>query len=523
MDADRHGFWNVRQDDLRDDVLALTKFARSDAVSETNVFPKLLFCCRVHLPFFHPPFAGSVVAWMSTRGDKGMKGEEFPVGLPWLSEDRISRSLPFRERHRAITTGVASPEALSICIRHCVMRRGFDYGGAEEGRFPWGESAHYSAANTWLSTACITDEMAEHLKTLGPELIAKKNPSNQENKFNELILQRLAWSKEHDIARVLAEHSKSGHDNLRFPARGFNFPRQNVWQHLESIIRHPRHAGFISDVDKFIAALGINPNRQPDEKTANRARKRAIFFYNRKTRFDMERHWAKKVNVCPFARWLELDDVETRCDLKESLAVRRWNILEFSATRRVELDIVEGRGKTRTKRNVLHGLNANTVKALVAFVEKHHNAIEKKDKAGEPKRDDANDLIIADIASVHGERIKPSPQAQSEWNKSFYTQLWDLLMPTAANRKKRASTKLLRGERDQNRVLRARETRESIPNCSGGSEIKTRWSTAPVPGGRQNDLHFRCDDLAILPLTRRRDAGAPRGIVACSHCALWQS
>jgi hypothetical protein len=348
----------------------------------------------------------------------------------------MSRAHPFRERHRAITTGVASPEALSICIRHCVMLRGFDYGGTEEGRFPWGESNQYSAANTWLATACITPEMADHLRTIAPELLAKKNPTDQEEKFNELILQRLAWSKEHEIARVLAEHSKGGHDNLRFRARGFNFPRQNVWRHLEDIIR--RHAHFISDLDGFIAALGVNPNKEPTEKAANRARKRAIFFYNRKTRFDMERHWAKKVNVCPFARWLELPDPETRCDLKESLAVRRWSILEFAATRRVELDLVEGEGKTKKKRNVLHRLNAGTVQALVALVEKHHKALEKKDKDAEPKREDGNDLILADIAAVHGNKAKPSPQTKSDWNRSFYTQLWDLLLPTAANRKKRA-------------------------------------------------------------------------------------
>ena len=383
-------------------------------------------------------------AWRHCRKNRATRLHRLKLlfekhGLPWLSEERMSRALPFRERHRAITTGVASPEAFSLCIRHCVMRRGFDYGGTEEGRFPWGESSHYSAANTWLTTACITLDLADHLKTLAPELVAKRNPEEQEKKFYELVSQRLAWSKEHDIARVLAEHSKGGHDNLRFRARGFNFPRQNVWQHLEAIIRHPRHAGLISDVEGFIAALGVNPNKQPSEKLASRARDRAIFFYNRKTRFDMERHWAKKVNVCPFARHLDLPDPDTRCDLKENLAIRRWSILQFAATNRVELDIIEGKGKTKKKRNVLHLLNPNTIKTLVAFVEKHHAALEKNDKATEPKRDEANGLIATDIAAVHGDKVKPSPLSKSDWNKSFYSHLWDLLLTTAANRKQRAS------------------------------------------------------------------------------------
>lgn len=358
-------------------------------------------------------------------------------GLPWLPEERMSRAHPYRERYRAVTKGVASPEALSICIRHCVMHRGFDYGGTEEGRFPWGESNQYSAANTWLATACITSEMAEHLKTLALELVAKKSPAEQETKFQQQILERLEWSKAHDIARVLAEHSKGGHDNLRFRARGFNFPRQNVWEHLQEIIR--RHSQFIRNVEEFVAVLGINPNKQPTEKAASRARKRAIFFYNRKTRFDMERHWAKKVNVCPFARRLDLDDPETRCDVKENLAVRRWSVLEFAATRRVELDIIEGKGKSKTKRNVLHRLGAKTVEALLALVARHHAALEKKDKAAEPRWEEATDLILADIAAVQGGTVKPTPQTKSEWNKSFYTHLKDLVLPTLANRQKRAS------------------------------------------------------------------------------------
>ena len=381
-------------------------------------------------------------AWRHCRKNRATRLHRLKLlfkkhNLPWLSEERMSRALPFRERHRAITTGVASPEALSICIRNCVMHRGFDYGGTEEGRFPWGESNQFSFANTWLSTACITPEMAEHLKTLSPELVAKRNPDEQEKKFYELISKQLEWSNEHDIARVLATHAKGGHDNLRSRARGFNFSRQNVWQHLELIIR--RHAHFISDVEEFIATLGDNPNKKQNEKEANRTRDRAIFFYNRKTRFDMERHWARKVNICPFARRLDLNDPETRCDLKENVAVRRWSTLQFLAGNRVELDIIDGKGKAKQKRNVLHRLNPNAIKALVALVEKHHAALEKADKAAEPKRDDANDLIAADIAAVHGDKVKPSPLTKSDWNRSFYPQLWDLLLPTAANRKQRAS------------------------------------------------------------------------------------
>jgi hypothetical protein len=397
---------------------------------------------------FELPDAGALAArrqkraWRHCRKNRATRLRRLrklfeAYGLPWLSDEQISRSLPFRERHRAITTGVASREALSICIRHCVRHRGFDYGGTEEGRYPWGESPFFSAANTWLATAVITPELAQKLENDALELTAKKNPEAQKQKFLDLIRDRLAWSRDHNIARVLAEHSKGGHDNLRSRARGFNFPRQNVWRHLEEIIR--RHARFISDVDGFVVALSVDPSKEIHAGAANRARKRAIFFYNRKTRFDMERHWAKKVNACPFARRLELVDADARCSLKDNLAVRRWSMLEFGSARRVELDVVEGTGKAKQKRNLLHPLSAATLQALVALVEEHHAALGEGNKAREPRRDDANELIGAEIIAAHGNNVKPSPQARSDWNKGFYSQLWDLLLPTVANRKKRAS------------------------------------------------------------------------------------
>ena len=47
--------------------------------------------------------------------------------LPWVSDDVMSRTDPFKLRHRAITGTLASKEALSICIRSGVLRRGYDY------------------------------------------------------------------------------------------------------------------------------------------------------------------------------------------------------------------------------------------------------------------------------------------------------------------------------------------------------------------------------------------------------------
>lgn len=57
-------------------------------------------------------------------------------GLPWLPDEVLSRSDPFQLRHRAIEKRLASREALSICIRHLVAHRGYDYYANVEGDYP---------------------------------------------------------------------------------------------------------------------------------------------------------------------------------------------------------------------------------------------------------------------------------------------------------------------------------------------------------------------------------------------------
>ena len=100
-------------------------------------------------------------------------------GLPWLPAERMSRSSPFKERLRAVTTGVASVEALSICLRSCVAHRGFDYGGTEEGQYPWGGSSKLSDATQWLHTAVVTNELKDIIEDKLDELEADKSPEER--------------------------------------------------------------------------------------------------------------------------------------------------------------------------------------------------------------------------------------------------------------------------------------------------------------------------------------------------------
>ncbi|MEI8064557.1 MAG: HNH endonuclease domain-containing protein, partial [Verrucomicrobiota bacterium] len=191
----------------------------------------------------------------------------------------------------------------------------------------------------------------------------------------------------------------------------------------------------VDDVESFLAVLGLNPNKAANGKDAAKARKRAIFFYNRKTRFDMERHWERKVKPCPFAPVLG-GNANEPCAVNGDLNVRRWKALEFAATRRVEVDSTEGKGVTKKKRRFLHSLSADATGKLIAFLEKHHAA---SSPAAAPAWSEGKEIIEADICAACGEKAKPVAETKSEWNKSYFTQLKDLLTPTIANRKKRAS------------------------------------------------------------------------------------
>ncbi len=368
-------------------------------------------------------------------------------GLPWLDAERMSRSNPFKERLRAITTGVASVEALSICLRSCVAQRGFDYGETEEGQYPWGGSAKLSDATQWLQNAVITNELKDLIEDKLDELEADKSPEERRAAFLERLRERLEWSRQHDIEMILREHAKGGHDNLRPRARGVNFPRKQVWEHIEKIARHPRHKELLRDPEAFLKELGINPNKvggaSPKERLtqAARARRKAIFFYNRKTRPEMERHWAKKVNDCPFAPRIDpgLAGKKITCSEKGELPVRKWSALEFSATRRVEMETVIGKGKEKRSRRALHSLSSNAVKKLLEKIEQHDRALKSGDKAALPSWDEVKTVIEEDLPQAAGAKVKLATSKKGEWNETYLEQLRNLALPSLANRKQRAS------------------------------------------------------------------------------------
>ena len=71
-------------------------------------------------------------AWRHTRKNRATRRSRLKTlmekhAVPWVTDEVLSKTDPFLLRHRAITGKLASSEALSICIRHLVDHRGFDY------------------------------------------------------------------------------------------------------------------------------------------------------------------------------------------------------------------------------------------------------------------------------------------------------------------------------------------------------------------------------------------------------------
>lgn len=357
-------------------------------------------------------------------------------GLPWLDEDAMSRSNPFKCRHRAITKGLPSAEALSVCIRSCVGLRGYDYGLDREGSYPWGDSNKISDARKWVESSYITREIREEIENRMDEFEGKKL-EQELDKLRLILKARYEWSQLHTIESVLAAHCQGGHDNLRQPARGYNFPRTQVWEHLKTIILHPKHRQFLPQAEEFLAELGLNPNLLPEAEAA-KARRKAIFFYNRKTRFEMAQHFASKVRECPFARHLGLPH-DSKCATKGDPDIRKWNLLEFLCTRRLDLTQTTGKKGAKRTQQFLYRLSSQAISVLLDILHRDILALTQPGANPRPDWAEVTAAIDADLPVIENSSVASTPQTKSKWNKDFYSQLRNLLLPTRATIAGRAS------------------------------------------------------------------------------------
>lgn len=394
--------------------------------------------------------------------------EKHGLPLQWRDAPEAFRKTdPYKVRYRAIKpdgTGLESKFPLANAIRHCVQHRGYDYGRfREEGNYPWGDSAKLVNAISWLKTASLDEVTAEELRDMARnrELeVKEKDAEAKWDEFNSLIDERASFTREHDIERVLAEHAKGDkHDNLRKRARGVAFPRGQVWAHLEFIVR--RHAHLIEDVDGFVSALGCNPDDReafPDMAASSAARERAIFWYNRKTRHEMERHWAKKSKDCPYAERLGLGD-DKKTSSREQLSLRLWFMLEFGVTRRVEITFANAdriqamkergekvTGKNKPAKELIYSLSPSAVRNLIEMVKAQYGAdgvlLPLSNERRTEIKKEARAIIEKDIVEHSGvaAELGPKPAAlkngkEEKWNTSFFDQLNDLVAPAPSTLK----------------------------------------------------------------------------------------
>lgn len=329
-------------------------------------------------------------------------------GLPWVDDDVMSRSDPFKLRYRAITGTLASREALSICIRSCVLRRGYDYyamsGEANDGEMPWGASSSLADAKQWLASAYVDAELKEELLKLTP-LLTFNNKELDDKKVAEwvaLVESRFALADTLGIEATLHDYA---HKNLNErKARGRNYPRAHVEAHLRCILQ--RHAHLIERPAEFTEALFCACDTRANKK-------KAIFHYNRKTPEEAKRHFAGKVKQCPYCSWLELSTEP--CGLMSDKDIRKWKLIDFSSVRTFELE---------TSKKLPLGRQTLPAVAIKALLQ----AIESDKKWGEAKK-----MLDAEL-----KQLQLSLPAKREWNAQQLKQLEDIVAPKAHLRKGRA-------------------------------------------------------------------------------------
>ena len=333
--------------------------------------------------------------------------------LPWVDDAVSSASDPFLLRYRAIAGAhpLASKEALSLCIRSCVEHRGYDYFAMNDdhgGQYPWGEKPNLPDAKKWLTSAYVDETMKAYLDSLVSELRLRDKELSDADAlaWHDLVSARAAQAESSGIPAMLKRYYAQKKQYAR-KARGFNFPREHVKEHLMTILE--RHTHLISDYEGFVSAL-FRPCKTPADKKA------AIFCYNRKTPDEAKRHFEKKVKDCPYCEWLELP--RKKCASKGNIMVRRWALVDFVSNRTFELT----EGKQPIGRRTLPEV---AVKALLEAMETENL-----------KWMDAKKALESSIAPL---KFAKGKLQGGEWNDGQMKQLKEIVAPDGVVRKRRAS------------------------------------------------------------------------------------
>ncbi len=319
--------------------------------------------------------------------------------LPWVDDNVSSRSDPIILRYRAIfgSNPLASREDLSLCIRSCVERRGYDYYAMtdrENEEFPWGEEPKFSDAKRWLSSAYVDEEMKRRLLEMARLLRSRGRELSEEEQgeWERLVDEQSKKAKIFSIPAKLKEYARYDVQTNERRWKGLSYPRAHVEEHLRLILERHRH--LIQDYDGFCKELFL-PCTSDEEK------KRAIFHYNRKTPTEAKNHYQKKIKRCPYCSWLGLS--EARCGTRGDKDILKWNVVDFVSNRTFEW----------TKKKLPQGRLPMPEAGVRALLEAIDNDVQR----------------WGDIRKAWEKALRPLALMKGDWNKKQRQQLQDLLVP----------------------------------------------------------------------------------------------
>jgi hypothetical protein len=317
-------------------------------------------------------------------------------GLPWPSLDEWQKEMTpaFRLRLRGEEhPGSLTPTELVVCLRHILLRRGYDWHrtGETEKAYPWGDGRPLSReCDDWLGTQYITPEVAD--------LVRASLPLDLEKKKRDALEDLLTHALERSRREGLVEHLRAYiADPYGRRARGRNFPREVLEAHAGRLIRsHAAHfpQGRVEDaLDAYLKIIN----------------------YHRKDEAAQKEHWEKKAGKCPFTG-------EPRAPASDPY-VRSFRLLEFLATRRFAV--------TSRKRSPFPPTLRPVPASVIAWLVQHPEGQSEPLPA-------AGDFRGAFEDRVCGENEKLAPN-KGTLNEAFFSQLKDLLYPRPASAAQRAA------------------------------------------------------------------------------------
>jgi len=330
-------------------------------------------------------------------------------GLPWVEiTDKGRDDGPFRFRWIATRKdgdGLRDVRAFSACLRHIIRHRGYDWHTPEEGGdYPWGDEAKAKDAIEWAKTAFCQPEHADKLRYL----LSDCGWTDKERQtFETTLKEAVQRCQTKGIDAVLAEHFSQPKNNIRFPARQHNFPREMVEEHLKTIVqRHPLFLGGIEGVEAALKQLHeiINDHRKEPGALALR-----------------------KVNRCPLAKLL-FDCPAPKCDSSKNRHIRRLKLLEFLATRTF---VIKGGRREFANAQMFNWMLDELLEADIGALESK----ERIQRASMDKGDFKKEFMARIDASG---QTKLANDSQSH-NGEYFTQLTDLLWPKMSELGGRAS------------------------------------------------------------------------------------